>query len=254
MILIFTMFASVLMLNLLIALMASTYETRRENNAKDMNFAKLEELDRSLRDIQWINAPGNLIAAVVWVFIEMARHIVICGSCGKKQFGITELLPFRIDFNETASTVSLRGSTGAFGSIDARSTALGPKYEYMGRGRKYCRYCRNGMGNNGDINKYLKMITKYRLEKDDVAMIKRLLADTGICDKCYRPYKKYPNGESNRLSRSEIQLEVASFWVFMVVWLFMVVLLAPFALVSGLVHYVEVLKRYSRIHYKAHNK
>ena len=120
--------------------------------------------------------------------------------------------------------------------------------EYSGRGRLYCRFCRRGMGQKGDIGKYVRLITNYRLEKEDVAVVKRLLQDTGICNKCYRPYKRFSDGSTNRLNRVEIQLEVASYWVFLccVYVPMMAAILIP-ALIVGITTHATKHKKDSRI-------
>ena len=148
-----------------------------------MNFARVAEINRSKADIQWINPPFNVVSIIMFLFIEVILlMMMVCGA------HIGTLRPFDIDYNPPSK--------------------IDPDKEYGGRNRQYCRYCRRGMLENGNIKKYMGLITNYRLEKHEVKMVKRLLEDRWICPKCYRPYKQFPDGTTDRLSRFEIQFEV----------------------------------------------
>lgn len=104
------------------------------------------------------------------------------------------------------------------------------------------------MGQKGDIAKYVRLITNYRLENEDVTLVKRLLQDTGICNKCYRPYKEFADGSTDRLNRSEIQLEVVSYWVFRVfVHIPMMIAILIPAIIVGTMTFATKLKKDSRI-------
>ena len=74
----------------------------------------------------------------------------------------------------------------------------------------------------------------YRLDEDDVKLMKRLMHGSGVCPSCYRPYKINLDGSTDRLHRWEIQLEIVSYYVFrLFVHIPMILILALPAIFGG---------------------
>jgi len=80
--------------------------------------------------------------------------------------------------------------------------------------RKYCQFCRCYMTASGDINNYYALFDGYQLDDEDKKQLTQIFANRTLCAKCYRPYKKFPNGASNRYQRWQVTIELLSFYVF----------------------------------------
>ena len=107
---------------------------------------------------------------------------------------------------------------------------------------QYCQFCRHYMWNNGDISRYLALFRGYRLDDDDVKVIKNTLENRGLCPKCFRPFKLYSDGSSNRLARWQVVIEIISFYVFIcfLYWSLLIALCLP-ALFVGLWLFIQNL-------------
>ena len=94
---------------------------------------------------------------------------------------------------------------------------------------KYCKFCRYYMRRNGNIKHYQDLFRKYRLDDDDVKILKNIFKERGLCPKCYRPYKLNGDGTSNRYQRWQVILEMISFYVFLcfLYWSLLICLCLP---------------------------
>ena len=174
---------TILMLNLLIAMMASTYDKRLRSNKKDMNFNDLVEINRLKHSMALLGPPLNIVMYFLFLCIEGICRLPELISCKTVVLDICRLLPIDIDFHRddgvgpslqaTESTLSLRGK------------------EQRLRAAMFCQHCRRCIIGHGDIKQYFKLITStsYRLDHDEQQMVQRLLSKKGLCPNCYRSFK-----------------------------------------------------------------
>merc|ERR1711879_305153 len=83
---VFSVLATVLLLNFLIAMMASTYEKRDQQTSKDINFSRTEETYELAHRNALIAAPLNVVAYAFFFFFEMVSILVVMCSAGKLVF------------------------------------------------------------------------------------------------------------------------------------------------------------------------
>ena len=170
------------------------------------------------------------MAYAFFFFFEAVTILVVVCSAGRLVFNITSLVPVSIDYQKNKKKKrdeKLRKvknccsrTSRFFRNCISRTKTIEGDWEddtnyvkavylnYSDSGRVYCRYCRAYMTHNGDISDYFDLFVHYRLDEDDVKLMKRLLHGTGLCPKCYRPYKIFPDESTDRLNRLELQLEI----------------------------------------------
>ena len=108
--------------------------------------------------------------------------------------------------------------------------------------RKYCQFCRCYMTESGDIESYFRLFDGYQLDSEDKKVLSSIFANRKLCAKCYRPYKKYSDGSSNRYQRWQVTIEMLSFYVFMLVmYVPLLVLITVPALFVGLWNRIQML-------------
>eukprot|EP00484_Ammonia_sp_Unknown_P014069 CAMPEP_0197080372 /NCGR_PEP_ID=MMETSP1384-20130603/214092_1 /TAXON_ID=29189 /ORGANISM="Ammonia sp." /LENGTH=484 /DNA_ID=CAMNT_0042519255 /DNA_START=85 /DNA_END=1539 /DNA_ORIENTATION=- len=255
----FSVLGSVLLLNLLIAMMASIYENRRQVTSKDVNFSRTEETYQLAHRNALISAPFNLPAYAISILVELITLIVLTCSGGKYVFDIFSLVPVSLnytktkkekDINESKLSKSCRNIARCCCSFIRRVEDIAPDekdtyvknvyFNYGDGGRRFCRYCRTMITKSGDIDDFFELFINYRLDEDDVKLMKRLMHHTGVCPKCFRPYKTWSDGTTDRLQRWEIQLEIISYYVFRIfVHIPMILILTLPALIGGLQSWIS---------------
>ena len=175
-----------------------------------------------------ISAPFNIVAYAFFFFFEVVSVLVVVCSAGRLIFNISALVPVNINYNKKKKKSEYRVSkikkiwqrTGTFfrsciqktreveEDLEVKEDYLKVYLNYADTGRVYCRYCRCQFTQDGDISNYFDLFVNYRLDEDDVKLMKRLMHGTGLCPHCYRPYKIFPDDSTDRLNRPEIQLEI----------------------------------------------
>ena len=250
----FCVLGTVLLFNLLIAMMATTYEDKLDAKSKEVNFSRTEDIYSLGHRPAIIPPPLNILVfglAVIWYFFEL---IVFALSCAKYHVNITGMRPVSIDYEQALmDKEKQRQRTGKNQQIKRQAEESEPETDKSnsccfgifekstGDGnfifdRKYCQFCRINMAENvGDISNYFNLFRGYRLDEDDVKIIKNIFENRGVCSKCYRPYKLYHDGSSNRLARWQVIIEILSFYVFLLIlyWSLLLFLCLP-ALLVGL--------------------
>ena len=96
----FAIMGTILLLNLLIAMMASTYEQIREGTAKQVNFARAEQTFSLSHRNAIIPPPLNVLVyafSIVWFTFEFL--VWLC-SGGKYILNIEKLVPVYVDYDE----------------------------------------------------------------------------------------------------------------------------------------------------------
>eukprot|EP01083_Nonionella_stella_P080159 220125_1 len=257
----FSILGTILLLNLLIAMMASTYERIREGTAKQVNFARAEQTYALAHRHAIIPPPLNgVVFAVscVWFFFEF---LVFVFSCGKAIININGIVPLYIDYNiihdhheedddneEQKSDGNTYFCCGLFQQLKDPKATLRKVFQQYSSTARYCSFCRFFMCENGNISNYFELFLDYKLDEADTKFMKSLLQnDTGICPKCYRPYKKY-NEKSNRLYRWQVILELISFYIFMIfLYLPLILWIAFPAIVNGGIATMQNVKNQSNV-------
>eukprot|EP01083_Nonionella_stella_P207975 755059_1 len=95
----FSVLGTVLLLNLLIAMMASTYEQIREGTAKQVNFARAEQVFNLSHTNAIIPPPLNVLVfafSIIWFLFELLLWLL---SGGNYIFNIEKLVPVKIDYD-----------------------------------------------------------------------------------------------------------------------------------------------------------
>eukprot|EP01084_Bolivina_argentea_P111712 199268_1 len=235
-VMIFSVLGTVLMLNLLIAMMSSTYEQIREGTAKQVNFARAEQTYSLAHRNAIIPPPLNVFAfilSILWFIFEFLLFLI---SGANFILNIEKLVPVFInydrDFIEYTNT-NIRNDKKqlkCFGIMQKLKNKqivcnLFSKYNSTAR---YCSFCRCYMRVNGNISHYFELFINYRLDEADVRFMESLMSTAGICPQCYRAYRKYDgNNKTNRLYRWQVILEILSFYVFLLcVYIPLIILIA----------------------------
>merc|ERR1711879_657143 len=105
---------TLLMLNLLIAMMSSTYEERLKPNAKDMNFHNLVENYRLKHSMALIGPPLNIVMFLLFVIVEGICRFLDFVSCKNGVFDISHLLPIDIDYTKNKENTVGKHSGNVF--------------------------------------------------------------------------------------------------------------------------------------------
>eukprot|EP01083_Nonionella_stella_P061283 159736_1 len=217
----FSVLGTVLLLNLLIAMMASTYEQIRGGTAKQVNFARGEQTFTLSHRDAIIPPPLNVLVFVFSVIWFLMEFLVWLLTCGHFILNIQNLLPVRIDYALEQIMTRKTYCCGLLQKVKHPKAFIVNFWTNYSRTARYCQYCRCYMRVNGDISRYFKLFVNYRLDEADVKFMKSLMQNAGICPQCYRPYRIYEETESgvksNRLYRWQVMLELLSFYVFMIV-------------------------------------
>merc|ERR1719206_1208946 len=237
----FSVLGTVLLLNLLIAMMASTYETIQEGTTKQVNFGRAEETFHLSHSNAIIPPPLNVVVyglAVFWFTFEFLLWVV---SCGTLMIDIEALVPVFVNYasqnvkenrNYRDKEKTKLYCCGAFQKVKNPKQLVQQKLlKNYGETARYCQFCRCYMRQNGDISRYFKLFVNYRLDEADVKFMESLMQSSGICPQCYRPYRIYETTSTgmitNRLYRWQVVLELLSFYVFMlVIWAPLIFLIA----------------------------
>jgi len=259
----FSILGTVLLLNLLIAMMASTYEKIREGTAKQVNFARAEETFGMSHSNAIIPPPLNVIVFALSILWFAAEFLLMLCTCFTFILNIEKLVPLSIDYAANFPKLQNKNSRNLLQTplrcCNILQRLKNPKYllgnklakNYSSTAR-YCQFCRVYMRVNGNIAHYFKLFVNYRLDEADVKFMQSLMQNAGICPHCYRPYRIYEKTEngikSNRLFRWQVVLELLSFFVFMVVlWLPLIILVALPALFGALFSFVDDVKQNTKI-------
>merc|ERR1712228_861681 len=91
---------TVLLFNLLIAMMATTYEDKLDAKSKEVNFSRTEEIYSLGHRPAIIPPPLNILVfglAVIWHLFEL---IVFALSCAKYHVNIKQIKPVSIDYEQ----------------------------------------------------------------------------------------------------------------------------------------------------------
>ncbi len=109
-----------------------------------MNFSKLEELKRSKQDIQSIKPPVSPIAALLYLFMEIARIVWMLCCCGKRRFDIGWFVPVHVNYNPEKAIPSRRGP-----SVDIKNLSYSDEYSGRGMHSMICTVAVNVCGHRG---------------------------------------------------------------------------------------------------------
>lgn len=91
------------------------------------------------------------------------------------------------------------------------------------------------MTGSGNIDDYFNLFDGYQLDQEDQKVLRQIFATRNLCAKCYRPYKKFSDGSSNRYQRWQVTIEILSFYVFILTaWWWLVIVITVPALLVGL--------------------
>jgi hypothetical protein len=259
---VFSMIGNILLLNLLIALMASTYENKRESTSKVVNFTRTEETySMSLRNAL-VPPPFNIAVYILTFIFGVISLLVVLFSCKKYFVNISVLQPATVDYRKKKHRHSSRrrrcllncqtylarisfllSPVNTETGEDSLSIYMNP---FDPRGRRFCRFCRFEIKESGDIRDYFALFRKYRLDEDDTRIIARILQGQGICQNCYQPYKIFSDGTSNKVNQWEISLEILSYYVFRAcIHIPMILILCLPALVIGITEWFAGLRESS---------
>eukprot|EP01084_Bolivina_argentea_P307706 531894_1 len=207
-IIIFSILGTVLLLNLLIAMMSTTYEEKLDAKSKEVNFSRTEEIYQLAHRQAIIPPPLNIFVfalSLLWYLIELC---IFGLSCAKYSLNLSKIVPIHIDY-ENINKECIKTNINDERIMSNNNNKTIGLFEY-----KYCQFCRCEIIENGNIDNYFALFDGYRLDKDDVKMIKNNMMDRGLCPKCFRPFKLYSDGSSNRLAKWQVIIEIVSFYVF----------------------------------------
>eukprot|EP01083_Nonionella_stella_P075424 205042_1 len=233
----FALVGTVLLVNLLIAMMASTYEHLREDKTKFVNFARSSQIYTSAYRYAVIPPPLNLIVFVVAALWGTFEMIVLFCSCRYRVVNMRRFDPISVDFHTDAQLTNDNANPPGIEKQERccrlclkvspeqtkRICLTNDNYQ---RSAKYCRFCRCYMRDSvpGSLQYYFSLFRNYRLDSRDKKYLIALIGPNGVCPECFRPYLRRCNKNTSesifatdRLYRRIVILEMISFWVFLVV-------------------------------------
>ena len=113
---------------------------------------------------------------------------------------------------------------GCFMKLDPDHTKNGRCENLMAQMRhkrreQYCRYCRRTL-EKGKIDTYFDLFKHWQLlDEDDKKLLRLRLKKSSICQHCFRSYKSNTRGSRLGLNRFQVELEVLSYYVFvLLIW------------------------------------
>lgn len=283
----FSLLGTIILLNLLIAMMGYTYEQVREDKTPAVNFARAQQIYSLAYKFAIIPPPLNIIVyglGCVWWLMEF---IIFACSRGWYVLNLRKFVPVRVEYykqverfeNWNASPLAYQTEIETIfsenehkGNDDQRETKmeykcfkfcmklkkkrrglmLGFKQNYA-RKAKYCRFCKCYMRESvpGSIEYYCALFRQYKIQDEEMRMLSIMTQFNGICPECFRPYKLKPYKSpytTNRLYRRQIIWEILSFYVFIVLLYLPLVLLS--IIVAGIFEIYELLSNCTDIKLK----
>ena len=245
---IFCVFGTVLLLNLLIALMASTYDTLRETTKLQIKFNIMQKSWELVVRPALMPPPFNILVVLFGLLITGVTLVLQCLTCFRFSLNIDAMLGTQYDLHNLLERKRLEKSNHGHGQDESKnsknsknSNSDGNKFvnnkrtsvthEFEPFQKDHCRFCRNAMkiksDGSGIVKNYFELFNYYAmLDGADKDMISNMLINRNICEYCYRPYIRYPNGDTDRLYQYQALLELLSYVVFkLFIWIPMLVAL-----------------------------
>merc|ERR1712154_587119 len=97
-IIIFSILGTVLLLNLLVAMMATTYDEKMDAKSKEVNFSRTEEIYNLAHRQAIIPPPLNILVFVLSMLWYLVEAIIFAVSCRKYLINIECIKPVHIDY------------------------------------------------------------------------------------------------------------------------------------------------------------
>ena len=148
---IFAILGTIIMVNLLIAMMASTYENLKEDRTKYVNFARAAQIYSSAYRYAIIPPPLNLVVYIIGIFWGIYEGLVICFSCATWMVNLRFCDPITVNYHSTVGETNHNAKPKNLeekffkccikvkpGTI---KRVFRSKDDYK-RSAKYCRFCR----------------------------------------------------------------------------------------------------------------
>ena len=98
-----SMAGTVMLLNLLVAMMASTYEEIKEGTAKRVNFSRARQTYNLAHRNAIIPPPLNVVVFALLVVVMILEFLVWALSCGKYIFNVDKIIPVKINYELAAN-------------------------------------------------------------------------------------------------------------------------------------------------------
>eukprot|EP01083_Nonionella_stella_P162243 532414_1 len=245
-IILFSIFGGILLLNLLIALMASTYERVRELGTKKVNFNRIAHTHSVIKQNALMPPPFNILVAAVTVLWLLLDLMIPCVTCGC--YTLTMLTGIKYSLRQNLSNMqsiqqhqhNLHCKSNKLLDISYESIQKHKANKHMccvrsikssTKRRTFCRYCRQDMQHEiGSIQTYFDLFRHYRiLDEDDKRLMKHLLKHKLLCPICFRPY----SGDDDRYYKWQVMLEIISYYIFCVaLWFPLLIVLSVPSLFS----------------------
>eukprot|EP01084_Bolivina_argentea_P241321 405153_1 len=259
---VFSVVGTILLLNLLIAMMSSTYELIREGRASQVNFVRSKQIYSLAYQYAIIPPPLNIFIWALSPIWYCTEWLVLVCTNKKYTINVTKFVPVSVNYSKQSGQDNYNASPNekttccggfcVFMKEKKRERLTTSKLvwcsKHYQRKAKYCRFCKCYMRETipGTIGYYCNLFRKYQIDEAEQKMVAVLVASNGICPECFRPYKKKRHEGSNatnRLHRRQVVLEVLSFYIFMITLYFP--LLVLFAIPAVL---TELYRKLTNVH------
>ena len=286
----------ILLLNLLVAMLKSTFLAVRKDAVLEVNYTRVVDSYYASRGDAFIQAPLNIFIVFImgvwivcdlvvtaftgssrmlndWYFTPLNKNAFAVGdeivyqqydTAGNKM-GTAKGFVHSVHTSEIA-VVKVAGKRKLIHKNDILKTVKSltierPKLDHAKvnksklncaarSGRYYCKFCRfQFVGDQvGSIDSVVRQFAMYgiQLDPDDVGRVKSMLGESlakspttrlnfnaQLCPECSRPFRSRLD-HGDEVGRIQFVGEISSFWVFCVVWILFVIVLAPLGLFSFL--------------------
>ena len=236
-IVLFSIIGSVLLLNLLIALMASTYDAIKDNAQTEANFNVVSHTVELSQRKNIMPPPFNVFLWSIVLLIAFLRQI---GKLVNKCCHICKCE----DVLEKIVTNRTR-KYSIYAKLEKKRNPDTYEFQYMNSAifnlnqKNVCTYCKNIMedyNSRGDIEDYFEYFESFELlDESDKHRIRNMVIDKYLCSHCYRPYKS-SKSNTNRLYQREILIELLSYFAFMILVCILRIVLAMVKIVFDKLH------------------
>eukprot|EP01083_Nonionella_stella_P042856 115652_1 len=235
-----SIFGTLLLMNLFIALLTITYESEKQNARLKTNFARITHTIELNNRSSVMPPPLNIVVFALTLIYALFECITVLCTCGHWTTKLQELYPIQYSLQtelqskeetEDESTIEVEKNHVRCGCFVRRGN-------YKIGNDRYCRHCRHSLRTKGDIDRYFELFKHYQLlDEDDKDLLRIRLSGRNICRHCFRSYKLKRHG----LNRCQVLLELLSYYVFKcAIWWWLLPILAVPALIR---------KIYIRLHY-----